>query len=153
MVDVHSSEIRHKNMAAIKNKDTKPELWLRKELFRQGFRYRTNVASLPGKPDIVFPKYRAAIFVNGCFWHMHDCSLFKLPKTRTEFWGKKLSSNKRRDAIRQQELLLADWRVCIVWECSMKGVGASNKKKLIHQVSDWLISGSVFIDIKREIEL
>lgn len=131
-------------MAAIKSKNTKPELWLRKRLHALGFRYRLNVKDLPGKPDVVLPKYRTAIFVNGCFWHMHDCEVFRLPSTRTKWWYEKLSKNQQRD-IKNQELLLHDgWRVLVVWECAIKGRLRQPEEVLISDIQEWLLYGSVF---------
>jgi len=127
MVDVHTREARSRNMRAIKSKDTRPELLLRKALHARGFRYRLGGAGLPGRPDLVLPKYKAAIFVNGCFWHGHDgCRYFKVPATRTDFWMEKIEGNKRRDIRNLKKLEAAGWNVFIVWECSMKpsGVGA-----------------------------
>jgi DNA mismatch endonuclease (patch repair protein) len=92
MTDVHSKAVRSKNMAAIKGRNTKPELSVRKALHNAGFRYRLHVTSLPGKPDLVFPRYKAVIFVQGCFWHQHQCAMFHWPKTRTEWWRQKISA-------------------------------------------------------------
>lgn len=140
MVDVHNKQTRSRNMAAIRNKDTKPELWLRKRLHASGFRYRLNVKDLPGKPDIVLPKYRTAIFVHGCFWHMHDCSLFKLPGTRAEWWYDKLSGNKTRDTGNQDKLASQDWRILILWECAIKGREKIDETDLLEAVISWLIA-------------
>lgn len=126
MVDVHTREARSRNMRAIKSKDTRPELLLRKALHARGFRYRLGGAGLPGRPDLVLPKYKSAIFVNGCFWHGHDgCRYFKIPATRTDFWMEKIGGNKRRDIQTIEKLKAAGWNVFVVWECSMKpsGVG------------------------------
>lgn len=124
MVDVHTPEARSRNMRAIRNKDTKPELLIRKALHARGFRYRLGGASLPGHPDIVLPKYKAAIFIHGCFWHGHDCNYFKLPATRTEFWADKIRSNQGRDQRSMSMLLEQGWSVLTVWECSLKPSGA-----------------------------
>jgi len=120
-VDVHTKEQRSRNMAAIHNKDSKPELLLRSYLFQQGFRYRKNVQSLPGKPDIVLPKYRTVIFVNGCFWHGHNgCRYFQWPETNQAFWERKISDNIARDA-KSRTLLNEDgWNVIVVWECELR---------------------------------
>lgn len=108
-------------MAGIRGKDTKPELMLRKGLHALGWRYRLHGRGLPGKPDLVFPGRKALIFANGCFWHGHDCHLFKWPKSREEFWRTKISGNIARD-LRSRHRLLADgWRIAEVWECRLKG--------------------------------
>ncbi len=119
-MDVVTPEKRSQMMAGIKGKNTKPELIIRKELFRRGFRYRLHGKKLPGKPDIVLPKYKTVVFVNGCFWHKHDCHLFKWPKTRTEFWREKILGNVARDK-KNRDLLEADgWKVITIWECAIK---------------------------------
>ncbi|WP_267283775.1 very short patch repair endonuclease [Marinobacter sp. es.048] len=108
-------------MSAIKGKDTKPEVWLRKELFRRGFRYRLHRKDLPGKPDIVLPRFRTVIFVNGCFWHCHEgCRYFKLPRSNTAFWREKLEKNKARDQENYSRLRAKGWNVIIVWECRIR---------------------------------
>lgn len=121
MTDVHTPERRSKNMQAVRSKNTSPELLIRKLLFARGFRFRLHVGSLPGAPDIVLPKYRTVIFVHGCFWHGHDCYLFKLPQTRTDFWQAKIKANSERDLRNAETLRLAGWRVLSVWECALKG--------------------------------
>jgi DNA mismatch endonuclease (patch repair protein) len=108
-------------MSRIRGLDTKPEMLLRRGLHAAGFRFRLHVSHLPGRPDLVFQRYRAIIFVNGCFWHGHNCSLFKAPKTRADFWSKKITANKQRDLQVTASLAAADWRVLTVWECSIKG--------------------------------
>lgn len=120
MMDVHTKEIRSYNMSQIKGKDTKPELLVRKYLFSCGFRYRINDKRLPGKPDIVLPKYKIVIFVNGCFWHGHeDCKYFVIPKTRTEFWISKIADNKRRDINNKSRLESLGWTVLTIFECAL----------------------------------
>lgn len=121
-MDVLTKEQRRLNMSRIRGRNTKPELLIRKGLHARGYRFRVNVSSLPGRPDIVLPKYRAVIQVNGCFWHGHDCRLFKMPASRQEFWVKKISANRLRDRRTDQALSDAGWRVLTVWECSLKGV-------------------------------
>ena len=109
-------------MSRIKEKNTKPEERVRKYLFSHGFRYRKNVSSLPGKPDIVLPKYKTCIFVNGCFWHKHEgCKYFAWPKNNADFWKKKINDNADRDLRQQQELQNLGWKVIVVWECELKG--------------------------------
>ena len=122
MSDHLTIEQRHKNMAAIRSKDTKPEMVVRKYLWSRGFRYRVNNPRLPGHPDIVLRKYRTCIFVNGCFWHGHEgCKYFRMPKTNTEFWERKISRNRERDREEQKQLARMGWHCITVWECELKG--------------------------------
>lgn len=135
-------------MAAIKSNNTTPELLIRSMLHKRGFRFRLHVKDLPGKPDIVLPKYHAVIFIHGCFWHGHEnCRLYKLPSTRTEYWQKKVTRNQFNDA-RSKELLLANgWRICIIWECKIR---ASKKdiNQLINVISDFLNSPTPFLEVR-----
>lgn len=121
MTDVHSKAVRSKNMAAIKSRNTGPEMIIRKLLHSLGFRFRLHNKKLPGTPDITLPKYKTLIFINGCFWHKHDCELFKLPKSRSLFWSEKLRTNKQRDVLNINKLLSLGWKIIIIWECSLKG--------------------------------
>lgn len=121
MADVHTPKQRSYNMSRIRGKDTKPEELVRKYLFSQGFRYRKNDSRLPGKPDIVLPKYRTVIFVNGCFWHAHEgCKYFVWPKSNAAFWKKKIESNFLRDKTNLKLLTDMGWRVITIWECELK---------------------------------
>lgn len=121
MADVHTKEVRSYNMSRIRGKNTKPEIQLRKLLFKMGFRFRLHDKSLPGTPDIVLKKYRTVIFVHGCFWHGHEnCKYFVIPKTRTEWWLRKIENNKNNDYKNIIELKLENWNVIIVWECQLK---------------------------------
>ena len=121
-MDKLTKEQRHRCMSAIKGKNTKPELLVRKFLFSRGFRYRLNHPRLPGHPDIVLRKYRTVIFVNGCFWHVHEgCKYFKWPESNVEFWKNKLTENRRRDVVKIQALKELYWKVIVVWECELKG--------------------------------
>ena len=121
MPDKMTIEQRHHNMAAIRGKDTKPEILVRKFLWTRGFRYRLNHPRLPGKPDIVLRKYRTCILVNGCFWHGHEgCKYFVLPKSRTEFWQAKIDRNRERDLEEQRKLAEMGWHCITVWECQLK---------------------------------
>jgi DNA mismatch endonuclease, patch repair protein len=137
-MDVHRPSVRSKNMRAIRNRDTKPEMFIRRALHAIGFRFRLNVAALPGTPDLLFPKYRAVIFVHGCFWHGHHCHMFKVPETRKEFWVKKIENNILRDAVTRQQLLDAGWRVAIVWECALRGKHRMTADTLISSLTAWL---------------
>ncbi len=122
MTDVHEPEIRSYNMSRIRSKDTKPEMIVRKFLFKNGFRYRLHVKDLPGKPDIVLPKYKTVIFVHGCFWHGHNgCKYFVVPKTRTEWWLQKINTNKERDNRIKKQLNELNWNIYTIFECELKG--------------------------------
>jgi len=144
MTDVHTKQQRSFNMSCIRNKDTKPELLIRKSLFAKGFRYRLHSNNLPGKPDMVFSKYKAVIFINGCFWHYHKCRLSKIPSTRKSWWKKKLTSNMERDRKNKQELLSSGWRVLTIWECSWRGKGSITDRIRIvsREAANWLCSES-----------
>ena len=121
MTDVHNKKTRSYNMSRIKGKNTKPEMLVRKFLHKNGFRYRLNYSKLPGKPDIVLPKYKTVIFINGCFWHGHKgCKFFVIPKTRTEWWIKKIKGTIERDEIKIKELEKIGWVVKTLWECELK---------------------------------
>lgn len=121
MADVHTPEQRSYNMSRIYSKNTKPEELVRKFLFSQGFRYRKNDARLPGKPDIVLPKYKTVVFVNGCFWHGHEgCRYFVWPKNNAEFWKEKITGNIQRDKRNHHLLEEQGWRVIEIWECELK---------------------------------
>ena len=121
MVDIVTAEVRSRMMSGIRGSNTKPELLLRKGLHALGFRFRLHDRSLPGKPDIVLPRYKAVIFAHGCFWHGHDCHLFKWPSTRPEFWQAKIARNRAVDERTEAALSEAGWRQAIVWECALKG--------------------------------
>jgi len=119
-MDDLTKEQRHKNMSHIRSTNSKPEEKVRKYLFSKGFRYRKNVRSLPGCPDIVLPKYRTVVFVNGCFWHKHDCPRFKWPSSNQDYWIPKINRNVERDSIAYRELEELGWHVCVVWECELR---------------------------------
>jgi len=119
--DVFTKEKRSEVMRAVKGRDTKPEVALRKKLFALGLRYRLNVKELPGKPDLVFPKHKAVVFVHGCFWHGHDCKRgARAPKQNADYWREKIARNKARDKKNAAELKKLGWRVITVWECDLK---------------------------------
>jgi len=120
MADNHTKEIRSMNMSHIRSTNSKPEEIVRKYLFSKGFRYRKNVKKLPGCPDIVLSKYQTVIFVNGCFWHKHDCPRFVWPSSNQDYWLPKILRNVERDQLNRQELEARGWRVIVVWECELK---------------------------------
>ena len=121
MADVHSKETRSYNMSRIRSKDTKPEMVVRKFLHKNGFRYRLHVKTLPGKPDIVLPKYKTVIFIHGCFWHGHKgCKYFVVPKTRTEWWLNKIGTNIANDTNAEVALQNTGWKIIKIWECELK---------------------------------
>ena len=132
MADNLSKEVRSKNMSHIRSKNTKPEEAVRKYLFSKGLRYRKNVRKLPGCPDIVLPKYKAVIFVHGCFWHMHDCERFVWPASNEEYWHKKLTGNVERDKNNQEMLQDMGWRVLIIWECELKKKNAEENLRQLY---------------------
>ena len=148
MADIVDRQTRSRMMAGITGKDTKPELQIRKALHALGYRYRLHAKDLPGRPDIILPKYRAAIFVNGCFWHGHDCHLFRMPKTRTEFWKKKIEGNTIRDKLARKTLTSQSWRVLVIWECALKGKTRLGLEKAISQITSWLSSESNSLEIR-----
>jgi DNA mismatch endonuclease (patch repair protein) len=125
-------------MSGIKGFDTKPEMMLRQGLHRLGFRYRLHDKKLPGKPDLVFPKYHAVLFVNGCFWHGHSCHLFKWPKSRGDFWRTKIVANTERDRRNLDKLGKEGWRVGLIWECALKGRSRKPFDIVIRDCAAWL---------------
>ena len=137
-------------MSGIRAKNTKPELAIRKGLFAKGLRYKLHDRKLPGKPDLVFPKYRMVLFINGCFWHGHDCDLFKIPSTNRDFWEKKIAINQSNDAKNHALLLAAGWRVVTIWECAIKGKRRLEINTLLSTVCDLLKkeSGDVACEFK-----
>ena len=148
MADVVSPAVRSRMMAGIRGKDTKPEIIVRRGLHALGFRYRLHDRKLPGKPDLVFPARRAVIFVHGCFWHGHDCHLFKWPSTREEFWQAKITRNHENDRRHSAALDEAGWRQAIVWECSLKGKTRLAEGEPVRLLADWLRSDQASIDIE-----
>ena len=135
-------------MAGIKGTDTKPELILRRGLHKRGFRYRLHDKSLPGKPDLVFPKYHAVLFANGCFWHGHDCHLFRWPQTRKEFWRNKILGNMKRDADTHKKLLAQGWRIGRIWECALKGKTRRPLGEVLDMCATWLFGDQPETEIK-----
>ena len=133
MADNHTKEVRSRNMSHIRSTNSKPEEKVRKYLFSKGFRYRKNDKRLPGKPDVVLPKYKTVIFINGCFWHKHDCPRFVWPSSNEDYWIPKIQRNVERDRIVTQQLAASGWNVIIVWECQLK-------KKVFEETMDLLVS-------------
>ncbi|MBK9169103.1 MAG: DNA mismatch endonuclease Vsr [Bryobacterales bacterium] len=140
MTDVLTPAQRRLNMSRIHSKDTKPEMLLRRGLHAQGFRFRLHRRDLPGCPDIVFPRFRSVVFVHGCFWHGHNCRMFKLPTTRATFWAGKIHGNQARDVHAISELEAAGWRTLVVWECALRGPERRPVAEVLAQVSSWLLS-------------
>lgn len=137
MTDVFTPEKRSLVMSKIKGKDTLMEVRVRKHLFKYGFRFRKNVKQLPGKPDIVLPKYHCVIFIHGCFWHGHEgCKNYRLPKTRTEFWDAKITSNKLRDLKVHELLVQSNWRVIVLWECDLEKDFISTMSILMDKIKE-----------------
>jgi DNA mismatch endonuclease, patch repair protein len=137
MPDVVSPAVRSRMMGAINSKNTKPEMIIRRGLHKRGFRYLLHAKQLPGKPDLYFPKYRAAIFVHGCFWHGHECEKFRWPKTRVEWWRDKIEGNRRRDAIILDRLQSAGINTYMVWACELDSRKA---ERAISQAASWLLA-------------
>lgn len=150
MADIVDKVTRSKMMAGIKGADTQPELVIRKALHSMGFRYRLHVKKLPGKPDLVFPKYKAIVLINGCFWHGHECHLFKWPRSRPQFWREKIGANQARDSRNMAFYLAAGWRVLVIWECALKGKRRIPLDELITAVAGWLEAGADCVELSGE---
>jgi DNA mismatch endonuclease (patch repair protein) len=133
MTDVHDRKTRSFNMSRIRSKDTKPEILVRKFLFGKGFRYKLHYKSLPGKPDLVFPKYKTVVFIHGCFWHGHEgCKYFVIPKTRRKWWIEKINRNKQLDVEHIRELRQMGWEVLTIFECRLR---PKNRDKTLNQLA------------------
>ena len=148
MTDIVRPDVRSRMMASVRSKDTKHEIKIRKSLHAAGFRYRLHRRDLPGTPDITLPRYRAVVFVHGCFWHGHSCHLFKWPSTNKETWATKIQANQTRDAKAVTKLLETEWRVCIVWECALRGVNRYTLEDVIAVVDRWIFSESKLCEIE-----
>lgn len=136
--DVVDAATRSRMMAAVKSRDTKPEMIVRHGLHRRGFRFRLQDRRLPGRPDLVLARYRAAIFVHGCFWHGHDCPLFRWPKSRPEFWRTKIGRNIERDGEVREAISEKGWRVLTIWECTFRGKPADAQDMALDRVAVWI---------------
>lgn len=134
-------------MAGIRGKNTKPEMVLRRGLHRLGFRFQLHRSDLPGKPDLVFPKHRAVLFAQGCFWHGHGCHLFKWPKSQEAFWRTKIQQNRERDVSALRRLKEGGWRTGQVWECALKGRGRLEPEAVLNSCADWLMSSADVLEI------
>lgn len=148
MPDIVPPEVRSRMMAGIRGKDTRPEIMLRQGLHAAGFRYRLHAKDLPGKPDMVFPRYRAVLLAHGCFWHGHDCLLFRMPGTRQEFWQAKIARNRTVDTRIEQALAEAGWRLGIVWECALKGRTRLPFPAILEACIGWLRSDETRLEIR-----
>ncbi len=148
MADIVSESKRSQMMAGIRSANTRPEIAIRKSLHKKGFRYRLHPRNVPGRPDIALPRFRAALFVNGCFWHGHDCHLFRVPATRPEFWRDKIDQNRMRDARARRQLHEKGWRVGTIWECSIRGGDSPGLAKVIADVSAWLLGDAASYEIR-----
>lgn len=138
VADVLTAEQRRLNMSRIRARDTKPELLVRRGLHARGLRFRLHRRALPGCPDLVFPRFRAVVFVHGCFWHGHGCPMFKLPATRRKFWIRKIKGNAERDRKALAALAAERWRVLVIWECALRGPGRRNVDTVADEVARWL---------------
>ena len=142
MADVVGQAVRSRIMASIRGKDTRPEMLVRRGLHARGFRYRLHDRRLPGRPDLVFPGRRAVILVHGCFWHGHHCQLFRWPESRADFWKRKITGNRERDAGNLARLRARGWRVLVIWECAFRGIRRRPADAVLNEAAAWLESGS-----------
>jgi len=148
MTDKVDPATRSHIMAAIRGKDTGPEMKIRSLLHRAGFRFRLHARELPGRPDIVFPRHHAVIFVHGCFWHGHDCPAFRRAGTNKEFWDAKIQGNRDRDERTRTALIKLGWRVAVVWECGISGPSRLKDEILARRIGAWLLSNRRSLDIR-----
>jgi len=148
MADIVNPQVRSRMMAGIRGTNTRPEIAVRHGLHRRGFRYRLHPRSLPGKPDIVFPCRRAVVLVNGCFWHGHECHLFRWPSSRQDFWRRKITRNRARDAEVREALAAAGWRILVIWECALKGREQRPLETVLSEASAWLRRGEATREIR-----
>ena len=142
MADVVDAATRSRMMAGIRGRNTKPEMVFRRGLHRLGFRYRLQSDRLPGKPDLILPRFNAVVFVHGCFWHGHDCPLFRWPKTRRKFWTAKIRRNRERDIEVRRATLESGWRHLTVWECAFRGGGPEAADRTTKRAALWIRSHS-----------
>ncbi len=143
MTDVLTPDQRRMNMSRIRGRDTRPEMLIRRGLHSRGFRYRLHDRTLPGRPDLVFPQFRTAVFINGCFWHAHGCALSKLPATRQDFWRTKLQSNAVRVRKAIDALRAVGWHVLVVWECALRGPRRKKDESVLDTVAAYIRDGKL----------
>ena len=148
MVDVVDKATRSRMMSGIRGRDTKIEVAIRKALHARGLRYRTDGRGLPGRPDIVLPRWRAVVLVHGCFWHAHNCGLCRIPATRPDFWRNKLEGNAARDERNKAALLHMNWRVATVWECALRGMGPPALIDVAERLATWVRGEDPMIELR-----
>lgn len=148
MTDTVSAKKRSEVMSRVGSKDTKPELLIRKGLHARGFRYRLHVNNLPGKPDMVFPRYKSVIQINGCFWHGHSCPRCRMPNSNSEYWNRKIARNRERDISNRRSLTDEGWRVLTIWECALTGKWKLDLDQVIALTSEWLRSTKLIGEIE-----
>lgn len=148
MVDVVAPSVRSRIMSNIRSKNTRHEVEIRKALHCRGFRFRLHRRDLPGVPDITFPSHRAVVFVHGCFWHGHDCHLFRWPSSNEERWKRKILGNRSRDASSVGKLLASGWRVCTIWECALRGRGRLAKQEVFDATAAWIRSSERLCELR-----
>ena len=146
MADIVTKAVLSRMMSGIRGTNTRPEIRIRQLLHQQGFRFRLHASHLPGKPDIVLPSLQAVIFVHGCFWHGHDCHLFKWPQTRREFWKEKILDNRKRDEEVFSMLVGEGWRIMVIWECTLKGKQRKMDKDIVSEALKWLKSKQLYYE-------
>jgi len=151
-MDNVTKEKRSEIMSGIRSRNTKPEILIRKGLFKLGYRYRINSNSIFGKPDIILKKYNAVIFIHGCFWHGHiGCENFRMPKSNIQFWIDKIDRNRKRDGEVLNYLHATGWRICIIWECAIRGKKQmKHYNKIINKISKWIRSRNIWLEIASE---
>lgn len=148
MADIVTPAVRSRMMSGIRGKNTKPEILLRQGLHANGLRFRIHGKGLPGRPDIVLAQHRAVVFVHGCFWHGHNCHLFRMPQTRVEFWRMKIATNRSNDARALKELEVLGWRRAVVWECALRGRGRLPAERVISRCVKWIATARKFLEIR-----
>lgn len=150
MVDHLTPAERSRNMARIRSKNTEPEMCIRKGLHALGYRYILHSAKIPGKPDIVLPKYRAVIFIHGCYWHGHDCGQAKLPKSNGSYWLPKIARNQERDARNLAAVEAAGWRHLVIWECAFRRKGEIGLEETVREAAEWVTNGDNSAEIQQK---